>query len=223
MKDYYKILKVPANAPQEEIKKAYRLLALEHHPDKNNGNEASEERFKEIAEAYVILGDHAKRNAYDYTKSLNKNYRSQHTGAKQTPVTYLILFKRIKDKVLNANCRVNEGSLFKIIDDLLSEENIIFLITFGDNTTNNLITDEILTCSIFLDSTMKSHLYNKLEKLANGDPRFAEKIILMEKKISSLSPIEPDAESEPLSKASILLFALFLIFFIALWFVANKN
>jgi curved DNA-binding protein CbpA len=65
MKDYYYILGVSKNASLEEIKSAFRKLSLKFHPDKNNGDEFFTERFKEIQEAYEILGDNEKRKAYD--------------------------------------------------------------------------------------------------------------------------------------------------------------
>lgn len=64
-KDYYKILGVPKTASKEEIKKAYRKLAQQHHPDANKGDAAAESRFKEISEAHAILSNDEKRAEYD--------------------------------------------------------------------------------------------------------------------------------------------------------------
>jgi molecular chaperone DnaJ len=63
--DYYKILGVGKNASDEEIKKAYRKLAREHHPDRNPGDKASEEKFKQISQAHDVLSDAEKRKQYD--------------------------------------------------------------------------------------------------------------------------------------------------------------
>ncbi|MCX6576629.1 MAG: molecular chaperone DnaJ, partial [Candidatus Aminicenantes bacterium] len=64
-RDYYDILGVSRGASAEEIKKAYRQLALKHHPDRNQGDKEAEEKFKEGAEAYSVLGDPRKRTTYD--------------------------------------------------------------------------------------------------------------------------------------------------------------
>jgi len=64
-KDYYEILGVARGAADDEIKKAYRKLALKYHPDKNPGDKSAEEKFKEISEAYAVLSDKEKRTQYD--------------------------------------------------------------------------------------------------------------------------------------------------------------
>ena len=64
-RDCYEVLGISRNATPDEIKKSYRKLALQYHPDKNRGEQASEEKFKEVSEAYEILRDPEKRAAYD--------------------------------------------------------------------------------------------------------------------------------------------------------------
>ncbi|MBD3307249.1 DnaJ domain-containing protein, partial [candidate division KSB3 bacterium] len=64
-RDYYEILEVNRNATSDEVKKAYRKLALKYHPDRNSGNKEAEEKFKEAAEAYEVLSNPEKRNLYD--------------------------------------------------------------------------------------------------------------------------------------------------------------
>ena len=69
-KDYYAVLGVPKNASQAEIKKAYRKLAQENHPDATSGDRAAEERFKEVSAAYDVLGDDKKRAEYDRVREM---------------------------------------------------------------------------------------------------------------------------------------------------------
>ena len=69
-KDYYAVLGVAKNASQAEIKKAYRKLAQQHHPDANAGDPRAEERFKEISAAYDVIGDEDKRKAYDRAREM---------------------------------------------------------------------------------------------------------------------------------------------------------
>ncbi|MBI9036940.1 MAG: J domain-containing protein [Bacteroidales bacterium] len=76
-KDYYKILGVSKNATQSEIKKAYRKLALKHHPDKNKGNKESEEKFKAISEANEVLSSPEKRKQYD---EIGANWKQEYAN-----------------------------------------------------------------------------------------------------------------------------------------------
>ncbi|QIP85481.1 molecular chaperone DnaJ [Streptomyces sp. Tu 2975] len=81
-KDYYKVLGVPKDATEAEIKKAYRKLAREFHPDANKGDAQAEERFKEISEANDILGDPKRRKEYDDARALfgNGGFRAPGAG-----------------------------------------------------------------------------------------------------------------------------------------------
>mgnify|MGYP003524581466 FL=1 len=64
-RDYYQVLELTRSATEAEIKKAYRRLAMKLHPDRNQHDQASEEKFKEAKEAYEVLSDAQKRAAYD--------------------------------------------------------------------------------------------------------------------------------------------------------------
>lgn len=74
-KDYYKVLGVDKKATPEEIKKNYRKLAVKYHPDKNQGDKTAEAKFKEVTEAYEVLGDVEKRRKYDELGSNWKHYQ----------------------------------------------------------------------------------------------------------------------------------------------------
>lgn len=80
-KDYYKILGVPKTASADEIKKAYRKLAVKYHPDKNQNDKVAEEKFKEVNEANEVLGDPEKRKKYD---ELGENWQHYQQGAGKT-------------------------------------------------------------------------------------------------------------------------------------------
>lgn len=82
-KDYYKTLGVSRNASQDDIKKAYRKLAVKYHPDKNPDDKETENRFKEINEAYEVLKDPEKRKKYDQLGSNWKQYEQAGYGSAQ--------------------------------------------------------------------------------------------------------------------------------------------
>lgn len=86
-KDYYKVLGVPKDADQDTIKKAFRKLARENHPDANPGNTAKAERFKEVSEANDVLSDPKKRKEYDQQRSLfgGNAFRFNRGPGKATP------------------------------------------------------------------------------------------------------------------------------------------
>lgn len=75
-RDYYEILGVDRSVSESDLKKAFKRLAIKHHPDKNPGNKEAEEKFKEAAEAYEVLSDQAKRQTYDQFghQGVNSNF-----------------------------------------------------------------------------------------------------------------------------------------------------
>jgi curved DNA-binding protein len=108
-KDYYKTLGVEKNASESEIKRAYRKLAMQYHPDRNPGNKKAEEKFKEINEANQVLGDPSKRARYD---QLGNSYSQwQQGGGTPTGFNWEDWFSNAPGR----NVRVEEGNL----EDLL--------------------------------------------------------------------------------------------------------
>ena len=86
IKDYYDILGVSKNASKYDIKKTYRKIAKEHHPDVNPGNKEAEKSFKNAAEAYDILGDTSKRSSYDRSRinPFNDRFQTRRSHSKQS-------------------------------------------------------------------------------------------------------------------------------------------
>ncbi|MBU0679786.1 MAG: DnaJ domain-containing protein [Proteobacteria bacterium] len=81
MKDYYQILGVTSSSHDEEIRKRYRTLAMQFHPDRNPDNPQAEDKFKEIAEAYGVLTDPVKRRQYDAARSRGRDFQGGRQNA----------------------------------------------------------------------------------------------------------------------------------------------
>ena len=80
MEDLYKILEVEKTATADQIKKAYRELAMKYHPDRNPGDTVAEEKFKKISAAYSVLSDETKRKQYDMYGSTDNSSSSSYSG-----------------------------------------------------------------------------------------------------------------------------------------------
>jgi DnaJ-class molecular chaperone len=83
--DYYKILGIPKDSNQIEIRKAFRELALKYHPDKNKNSEESSQKFMEIVQAYEVLSDTRARKRYDDNNLANEIFQQQKQGFYWTP------------------------------------------------------------------------------------------------------------------------------------------
>jgi DnaJ-class molecular chaperone len=118
-KDYYSILGVSERASHEEIRRAFRKLAMKYHPDKNLGNESwAGEKFKEINEAYAVLGDEAKRQEYDRMRQAGfAGYGAQYPGGQYysqeqvfaNAFTNPYLFQELAKMFQEAGLRFDEG------------------------------------------------------------------------------------------------------------------
>ena len=83
-RDYYEVLGIERTVTAEEIKKSYRKLAIKYHPDKNPGDKAAEEKFKELGEAYEVLNDPEKRTLYDQYGHAAFDRRSGYSPSTET-------------------------------------------------------------------------------------------------------------------------------------------
>ncbi len=113
-RDYYEVLGVNRNASPEEIKRAYRKVALQHHPDKNPGDETAEEKFKEASNAYDVLSDPEKRKIYDI-----RGHAGVHNAGFQEYTNFEDIFTNFGD-IFGREVFGNFGDAF---GDVFSREN----------------------------------------------------------------------------------------------------
>lgn len=146
--DYYQILKVQPTASMADIKKSYRLLAMEFHPDKNPGIRAAEQ-FTLIKEAYAILSHPVERKKYDRTL-FSENYRAVHIAT--TPEEVRNISKELvgRIKMMNPD-RINRDKLVLDIEAVLSVYHIQLLEKWRDPHHNQLFVQDLLYCLEYVD------------------------------------------------------------------------
>jgi molecular chaperone DnaJ len=136
-KDYYTILQLQPGASLDDIKKAYRHLAMRYHPDKNQGNTYASSYFQEVMEAYEVLSDPDKREAYHIQRNYWKS--SGRAFAESDAVTPSILLKQAKalhDKVSHMDVfRMDHQGVQRQILQLTPDAVLMQLTSFGDSTT----------------------------------------------------------------------------------------
>ncbi len=167
LKDYYNILQVLPTATGEEIKKAYRKLALQYHPDTTNNDAKNHIQFLEIKEAYEVLFDTQKRQSYHY-KNFHRGYKEQ------TNFSPEIILQQTQD--LAALIAVLDP--YKIDYDRLSFQITELLNTSNSNTLhhcNDIILVEkvvtnILKCTLLLQYQLALPINQKLILIANNNP-----------------------------------------------------
>ncbi len=115
-KKYYTVLGIDRDASSEEIRRAYRKRALELHPDRNGGSRAAEEAFKELTEAYAVLGDPSRRAGYDANPEGAGNYASQDLFADLfNHPTLGALFAQLAREFQGQGLRFDQGYLHRVV------------------------------------------------------------------------------------------------------------
>lgn len=172
MKDYYKILEVSPTATYADIKKSYRRLALQYHPDKNFGNTLYEAKFKDITEAYKVLSDVRQRQDYNNKRNYNARVHAERrrTQPITTPLTILTQTVDFRKKIAVLDPeRMNKTALYRHIQQLLSHSNLSVLRSHNDPRLNRRIIDEILFCARFLPFAYVEKICFELTALAGTD------------------------------------------------------
>lgn len=211
-KDYYKILEVNMAATLAEIKKSYRRLALQYHPDKHFGNQLYEAKFKEIIEAYKVLSDGKKREEYNRSRSEYAQAEKKKAQPQITPETILnqtIDFRK-KIAVLDPD-RMNKLALFQQIQHLLSRQNIAMLQKNSSPKLNRRIIEEIMFCSRFLPFVHVERICFQLAAIAGSDNALYRKIYNFSKEVRLQSLWNKYKILAAVILAIVLCFAIYLV------------
>lgn len=166
LKDYYKVLELTPSADRDEIKKAYRRLAHQYHPDKNGENRYAITRFAAIKEAYETLMDPAKKEEY-----LQLRWYAQSTGKFTTeelltPVTILQQMIALERSSASADIhRMDKLRLQTSLHTILSEEAIITLNEFNETTLNDEVINLAVSCCRLLTHALALPILKKLERI----------------------------------------------------------
>lgn len=187
-KNYYQILGLPPTCNDEEIKRAYRKLAMKFHPDKNSNDKYFEERFKELQEAYDVLSDTTKRNEYDLrfassTEQSNQP-KSTHRKTRQgtTPESLATDVEEASRNLKRAELQqINYSELVKYIDSILNDNLVTHLLNIGDTQSNERIVDSISGLLKFLTENDVKKYMPLLVKLSGANNELIAKIHKIEK------------------------------------------
>jgi curved DNA-binding protein CbpA len=172
MKDYYAILGCTPMSTREEIRRNYRKLAHEFHPDKNPGDNYAESRFHDIKEAYETLTQPARKEAWLQERWLRQVYHES-LGESEPLTPYSILNKVLKlDKYVSSQdiFRMDQHTISEQILNMVSEENINCLLHFKEYDINRTIIQYLLSSATPIALYRLNTLWPKLEKIAGNDP-----------------------------------------------------
>lgn len=140
IKDYYKILDVPPVATLQEIKRSFRRLAQQYHPDKNAGSQYADAQYREIQEAYKVLSDPRQREEYNYKRWFNRSTARNFVKSLVTPLDILQECRSLQKYVSTINVfHVKYETVSQHIKQMLSAETIGILHEHNDRGINHEI------------------------------------------------------------------------------------
>jgi curved DNA-binding protein CbpA len=165
LKDYYSILRIPTSASMDEVKKAFRKLALLYHPDKNPDTRFATVKFAEIQEAYQVLGDRKKRAEYNYSRYF------QSAGVTQQPLAgsaddILRTSFELRNKVAGMDpFRIDRDQLYYEVSRILSDHNINILSNSSFSDTHKKIISYLTESFQHLSFDYVKKVTGKLQKI----------------------------------------------------------
>jgi curved DNA-binding protein CbpA len=211
IKDYYKILNVKPDASGASIKQSYRKLALKYHPDRNPQDDLSAEIFREIAEAYSILGNPSTRKDYNYQRY--NIAPSEYSKPAESIDTLLNKAAHLKKQVASINpFRFNSDALMYSIKQLLPQDVITLLKT--DELQQKKFLEIIVWCSDRLTSSQTRNLYGIMQPLF-------KKHNWLQQQLNSI--IKQQVKKERWEKNKIILAVIITLLLCAIIFLATKN
>ena len=192
LKDYYSILGVLPGAKNDEIKRAYRKLALVHHPDRNRDDPYAVAYFHEVREAYETLIDPVRKDHYLqqrwYAQSMGKKFAEMRP---LTPETILVDAIQLNKYVHTLNVfRIDKEGLAAYINNLLNPETISMLQEYESTETKREISKLILESLNPLELTQLTPIAEKLKKLSVNDPEIMHLINQRTKQKNSTEKIK---------------------------------
>lgn len=185
-KDLYKILDIPATASPDEIKKAYRKLALKYHPDVNSGGKVVEAWFKQINEAYRVLSDPHRRSAYNQQRWYRESIVSANTHPPDTPEEMLRRCKAVQ-RYVDAidHHRLNHTALQHYLEYLLNANNLEMLADWNDEASNDAIVTSLLAAARPLTYQRLLSVTSKLARIKATEGASLIEAMVKEKKRAS--------------------------------------
>jgi molecular chaperone DnaJ len=168
-KDYYRILNISSSAGTEEIKKAFRKLAQQCHPDKNPGDQQAAQKFSEIHEAYLVLSDSKKRAEYNYIRYTENPKRTVQPTVNTPEDILQLCIKLAKDTSLADPYRIDRDLLYYQLMDILSADYLAILQTADHAAINRKIIEQVIAASRFLPLNMLDEIIQKLKQIAAAD------------------------------------------------------